>query len=106
MARSAHLTEWLERSGGIVHTTDARTRGLTEHDVRLAVASGHVRRVRRSWLVTGYAHPAAVAAVAAGGRLTCFSEAARLKLWTPPHDGLHVSVGAKSSAEVVEGMRF
>jgi very-short-patch-repair endonuclease len=98
--------DWMRRRSGLAHSSEAQSAGFTVHDVRTAVARADVRRVRRSWLVTVEAPPSAMAAVSAGGRLTCLSEAARLGLWTPDHDELHVSVRPTSSAARPAGTVF
>lgn len=106
MTNGVLFSEWLHRRGGLAHSSEARGAGFTTQDVRNAVARGDARRIRRSWLVSGDAPRAAVAAVAAGGRLTCLSEAARLRFWTPDHDDLHVSVRPTSSTARPQGVVF
>ena len=97
--------EWLNQAGGIAHTSAARTAGFTDQDMRVAIARDNVRRLRRSWLITPTARAEGVRAVAAGGRVTCLSEAARIGLWVPKHDEFHVSMPPSSSAPRVPGTR-
>ncbi len=106
MPNVALLTAWIDGRGGVAHTSDLRAAGFTDHSIRSAVAGGAVRRIRRSWIVTKAASPMVVAAVATRGRLTCLSEARRLDLWTPPHEGLHISVPSSSSEPVRSGIVF
>jgi very-short-patch-repair endonuclease len=107
MTSPGRLIEWIGERGGIAHTRDARAAGFTDHMSRRAVALGAVRRARRSWLIGEGAHPDAIAAVEAGGRLTCLSEARRRGLWVP-HVGerLHVWVPPTFSPPRREEVRY
>lgn len=106
MASGVLFTEWLHRRGGLAHGVDIRAAGYTINDVRSAIGRGYVRRIRRTWLVSPRADPAAVKAVDAGGGLTCLSEASRAGLWTPDHTDLHVSVRPTSSARKPSATTF
>ncbi|MEZ3161262.1 DUF559 domain-containing protein [Microbacterium sp. BWT-B31] len=106
MARLTDLLAWLDRQGGIAHSADARAAGFTAHDMRAAVESRAVRRIRRSWLHTRAAPDEAIGAVNAGGRLTCLSDARLRGLWVPAHEELHVAVAGTSSEPVRAGVRF
>ncbi len=106
MTRSTELAAWVGMRAGVVHTSDARAAGFGKADAADAVARGLLRRVRRSWLVTPGADARIVAAVAVGGRATCVTEAARLGVWTPGADGVHVAVPATSSRLDASGLRL
>jgi very-short-patch-repair endonuclease len=100
------LVGWLQKVGGVAHTTSARAAGFSNYDMEVAVRRGLVHRVRRSWLIGPDASPERRAAASVGGRLTCLSAAAERGLWTPPHEGLHVAVAATASRLESEGMRL
>lgn len=89
----ASLEDWLrERGGGVAHTADLYAAGFGKHAIAARVRAGTLIRIRRSWLILPGTNHARVAAVRAGGRLTCVSAAAELHLWTPEHDEVHVAV--------------
>ncbi|MDL5350447.1 endonuclease domain-containing protein [Microbacterium sp. zg-YB36] len=96
MAAALVLLDWLTRRGGVAHTAEARAQGFSARTMADAVASG-VRRVRRSWLVMPHVEDVIVRAVEAGGRVTCLTQARRLGLWVPEHDGIHVAVAPTAS---------
>jgi very-short-patch-repair endonuclease len=106
MTRGVLLREWLNRAGGIAHTSTARVAGFTDQDMRTAIARDDIRRLRRSWLITPAAPPPGIRAVIAGGKLTCLSEAARLGLWVPDDDTLHVSRTPTSSERLDPEIRY
>lgn len=107
MAAPDRLIELVARAGGVAHTREAEAAGFRSDVVRRAVATGALRCVRRSWLIGSSADPDAVAAVGAGGRLACRSEARRLGLWIPPGDErLHISVAPTYSPARVAGIRY
>ena len=106
MTRGALLVEWLNRAGGIAHTSSARVAGFTDHDMRTAIARDDIRRLRRSWLITPAAPLPGIRAVTAGGKLTCLSEAARLGLWVLNEETLHVSRTPTSSARLDPDVRY
>lgn len=91
------LTEWIAAQGGAAHSSAMRAAGFSRYAVDEAVRAGAVTRVRRSWLVARDCPPDVVAAVKAGGRLTCVSAAKSLELWTPDHAELHIAVRPTSS---------
>ncbi|WP_328858842.1 hypothetical protein OG579_08925 [Williamsia herbipolensis] len=65
--------------------------GHTDSDIRRAVRSGDLIRLRPGWYATTIADPETVAAVRAGGVLGCVSALRFHDLWIPPgHEGLHV----------------
>ena len=90
---SAALHTWLTDRGGLAHTRTAKAAGHSAHRIAEAVASGTVRRVRRSWLAAPDCPPDLLAAVSAGGRLSCVSAAAARGLWVAETPALpHVAV--------------
>ncbi|MFT4305624.1 MAG: DUF559 domain-containing protein [Microbacterium sp.] len=91
------LVTWVHRRGGAAHTADLRAAGFTVHGVRAAIAAGLLLRVRRSWLVSAQCDPVLRRAAELGGRVTCLSGAARMGLWTPDHDLLHLAVAPTAS---------
>lgn len=97
MRQPQEFEDWMARRGGVASAAHARAEGFTTHGIRVAVASGHVARLRRTWLVTPGCDPELREAAALGGRLTCLSAARRLRLWTPDHDRLHVAVPSTSA---------
>ncbi|MEV7631127.1 type IV toxin-antitoxin system AbiEi family antitoxin domain-containing protein [Microbacterium sp. NPDC089318] len=86
------LTEWLHRHGGIAHTSEIYAAGFSKRAVAVAVGDGTLTRVRRSWIATSGCDAELITAVAAGGRLTCASQARRLGLWVPDDHDVHVVV--------------
>jgi very-short-patch-repair endonuclease len=100
------LTQWIRMRQGVAHTSDARAAGFTKADAAAAVATGLLRRVRRSWLVDESADERRVIAVTAGGRTTCVTQAELLGLWVPEHDAVHVVVPATASRIDSAGLRL
>lgn len=90
--------------GGLAHSAEARAAGFTTQTMVAAVQSGRVSRVRRSWLVLPGVDERLVRAVAAGGRLSCVSAAARRGLWVPHHDELHIAVKPTASRVSRDGV--
>lgn len=99
------LTDWINEQDGAVHSSAVRAAGFSRHAVDEAIRTGAVTRVRRSWLVTRSCAPEVVAAVTAGGRLTCVSAAKSLELWTPDHAELHIAVKPTSGRFDKAGLR-
>jgi very-short-patch-repair endonuclease len=58
--------------------------------LRLALARGQVRRIRKGWVAIPDAHADVVRAVTLGGRLACMSAARHHGLWAPDDTVLHV----------------
>ncbi|KNY07303.1 DUF559 domain-containing protein [Microbacterium sp. GCS4] len=82
---------------GVAHSTALRNAGFTDATIRRAVASGHLVRVRRSWLIDPTCSQARRRAAAGGGRITCVTAALELGLWTPAMDSVHIAVPATAS---------
>jgi very-short-patch-repair endonuclease len=93
----ADFIDWLRERGGVAHSRDAVAAGYSGRQMAAAVAAGAALRVRRSWLLLPGTDPRVRRAVAAGGRLTCVSAAAKSGLWVPAHETTHVAVDARSS---------
>ncbi len=91
------IDEWLRRHDGIAHTSDLYALGFSTHAVAKAVTSGRMMRVRRSWIALRDCDPSVLAAVAAGGRVTCISAAERMGLWAPRGPDVHVWVPRSAS---------
>lgn len=105
MLERMSVTEWIALAGGAAHSSAVRAAGYSRHAVDVAIRRGMLRRVRRSWLVTADCAPEVVAAVSAGGRLTCVSAARRLELWTPSHEHTHIAVKPTSGRIDAEELR-
>lgn len=75
------LVAMVAAHGGVVRTRWLADNGHGTHAVRLAVAAGHLLRVRKGWLATPEADPMLVAAARAGVVISCVTQARRLGLW-------------------------
>ncbi|MGB3696905.1 MAG: hypothetical protein WBA05_05680 [Gordonia sp. (in: high G+C Gram-positive bacteria)] len=65
--------------------------GYTDAEIRSAVASGTLIRLRRGWFAAPIHDARAASAVRDGGILTCADALRFHGLWVPPgHDGLHL----------------
>lgn len=106
MSHGILFGEWLARHDGIAHSAQVRAAGFSYRDVAAAVAGGSVRRVRRSWLVSGDCAAARIAAAEVGGRVTCLSAASLRGLWTPGHDETHLAVPHHQSRFETSGRRI
>ncbi|AXE38151.1 endonuclease domain-containing protein [Acidipropionibacterium virtanenii] len=78
--------------GGVVSTRVLRSVGYSYHDIRVLHLSGALpENLREGWWATSGADPEVVAAVRAGGVLTCVSALVRLGVYKPLGDDcLHV----------------
>lgn len=94
--RDADLLTTL-RERGAAHTAVLRSEGFSPYVMAQVVADGGASRVRRSWLVTDACGSTERRAIEAGGRVTCVSEAAERRLWTPAHTGVHLAVPRSAS---------
>lgn len=86
------LMDELARHDGVAHVRTLVAAGIPESVIVAARRSGAVARPRRGWVAASGADPDLVAAVQAGGRLGCASQARRLGLWMLDNVGLHVSL--------------
>lgn len=98
------LLAWIGSRGGAAHSAALVGAGFTVHAMRTAVERGAVDRVRRSWLVLPDCDVRLRNAARLGARSTCLSEAERLRLWTPSHAELHLSVAPTSSRRDAAGV--
>jgi very-short-patch-repair endonuclease len=87
----------LARFGGLATRAQLRSIGETEREIRTSVVGGHVRVVRRSWLATKDADPAAVRAVELGGVLGGESALRFVRVWVSHDTGLCVAAPRTSS---------
>jgi very-short-patch-repair endonuclease len=108
-----NIPNQVKAHGGVVSAAALHRNGVTESEIRWAVRTGTLRRIRYGWLQTADADPAVIRAVRAGGRLGCISATRHYGIWTPEHDHLHVSLpqhaGRYARADVVahwEGARW
>ncbi|WP_040511336.1 type IV toxin-antitoxin system AbiEi family antitoxin domain-containing protein [Gordonia soli] len=69
--------------GGVVSTAQLLRTGATPREIREAVATGHLTRLRQGWYATPDADPEIQNAVMLGGTLTCASSLTRSGLWVP-----------------------
>lgn len=100
------LATWLRAHGGVAHTSELYAAGFGKRAIAEAVRSGRMLRRRRSWIAVPDADPALLAAIGAGGRLTCVSAARHLGLWVPPSDEtVHVAVSPTAARFEASGLR-
>lgn len=92
-----------------MHTGDARRAGYGPGIIARAVEQGFVQRIRRSWIAAVDADPLTIAALRAGGRITCVSALARLGVWVPAgasaDNPVHISVAGNASRFDSGGLR-
>lgn len=100
------LATWLRARGGAAHTSELYAAGFGKKAIAEAVRSGRMLRRHRSWIALPDADPAILAAISAGGRLTCVSAARHMGLWVPPSDGaVHVAVSPTAARFDASGLR-
>ncbi|MFT3798615.1 DUF559 domain-containing protein [Microbacterium sp.] len=104
--RTGDIAQEIRSRGGIAHSTTLRDVGFGDRALRVAVASGTVERVGRSWLASPQCDLALRRAAEVGGRLTCVSAAERAGLWVPPAEQreLHLSVPSTWSRQRRDGV--
>lgn len=86
------LLDALDRCDGIAHIETLRTLGIPPWVAGAAARDGLVTRPRRGWVATAAADPDLLAAVSAGGRIGCETQARRLGLWVLDATQLHLSM--------------
>jgi very-short-patch-repair endonuclease len=86
------ITEYLRLTDGVARRRDLLAAGFTDRRIAAAVRSGRLRRLRRGWVGVIGLDPRIVAAVAAGGRVSCASALAARGVWVLHEDGVHVAV--------------
>lgn len=108
--RQQKLVAWIRQRSGVAHSSDLRAAGFRPAEIASAVASGTLRRVRRSWLVTPACDQRRVDAASVGGRVTCVSAAELRGLWAPVRDPgdllTHIAVPGTSSRHDRTGLRL
>ncbi|WP_147305809.1 type IV toxin-antitoxin system AbiEi family antitoxin domain-containing protein [Subtercola boreus] len=87
------LEERMTRLGGVAHTSQLETLGVTPAGVRHAVRAGTLIRLRRGWVHTLDAPRDVIRAVRVGGTLTSLSALEPLGVWCATDGLLHVRVG-------------
>ncbi|QHC59924.1 type IV toxin-antitoxin system AbiEi family antitoxin domain-containing protein [Rathayibacter sp. VKM Ac-2760] len=90
------LASLLAAGGGFAPARSLRSGGVDRSAVERALSTGDIVRVRRGWYALAGAPEVEVAAVRAGGVLTCVSLLHSLGLWTTERPGLHVALGDSS----------
>ncbi|MDO9395231.1 MAG: DUF559 domain-containing protein [Herbiconiux sp.] len=87
------VDEVVFRMGGVASCDELRMRDFRLREIDRAVRSGALVRVRRGWVAGPDAPPEVLAAVRAGGTLTCVSVLRRHEIWAGVDDGrLHVRI--------------
>lgn len=76
----------------VLTTAQLHRRGVTPSRIEHAVATGDLVRVRRGWYALRHADPSTLAAVRAGGRLSCISLLALHGAWARDDGRVHVRV--------------
>lgn len=79
-----------KNSYGVVRTQLLLRCGLTKSDIRKRVAPASLTQPRRGWYATSSANRDVLAAVRAGGVLTCISALALHGIWTPSNRRVHL----------------
>ena len=79
------LAKLIKTFGGVVSTAQLIRCGNTEREIREAVATGFLTRIRRGWYATRDADSAVVEAVRAGGVASCLTALGRHGVWVPEH---------------------
>lgn len=105
------MLAWLQRHGGVAHSSDLKAAGWPPAAIAAAVAYGQVRRVRRSWVATMDCDRRRMDAASVSGRLTCVSAAALRGLWVPnevqhPDAPTHVAVPGTASRLSTVGLHL
>ncbi|MCR5978518.1 DUF559 domain-containing protein [Gordonia jinghuaiqii] len=78
----AHTQTRLDR--GVASSSTLQKLGITRTRLRRLMKDNTLRKIRRGWYATADAHPTVVAAVAAGGVLTCVDALRLHNVWVPP----------------------
>lgn len=91
---------------GIFSTRLLRPHGLGHSDIRRAIATGTLSRIRRGWYATEAAAPDVIAAVRIGGRLTCVDALRFHGVWMLPSSGIHVRVSSGVALGPTGGARI
>lgn len=84
------LQEMLRAHHGVVTRRQLLSIGCSDSDIRRAVRTGALLRLRPGWYRGRSAHDAVVRAVQAGGALSCVAALKLHGAWVPPGSDLHV----------------
>ncbi|WP_148060086.1 DUF559 domain-containing protein [Rathayibacter sp. PhB152] len=85
------------RAGGLVKTEQFLREGSSARELREAVKTGALLRVRKGWYALPGVDTGIERAFRVGGALACANAAVAHGLWVPRFRGLHVAVGAHTS---------
>lgn len=80
----------LELADRVLTTRQLKAEGWSKWQIERAVAAGELQRVRPGWFSGLCPDAAVIAAVKAGGCVSCFSALQRLGVWVPERTGRHV----------------
>jgi very-short-patch-repair endonuclease len=94
MSSMAHVSQVLDRLGGVASVQALADHGLASSSINHAVKRGQIIRVRQGWVATVAAPPDVVQAVRVGGRLSCLSVLAPAKIWCIRDARSHIRVAA------------
>ncbi|NQX05658.1 type IV toxin-antitoxin system AbiEi family antitoxin domain-containing protein [Rathayibacter sp. VKM Ac-2856] len=97
------LGSLLAAGGGFAPASALRAAGIDRTTLERALSAGDVVRVRRGWYALAGVPEIELAAVRAGGVLTCVSLLHALGLWTTERPGLHITLGDSSVHSVRPG---
>lgn len=97
------LVSLLQAGGGFATTRGITASAIPRSVVQRALDDGLLVRVRRGVYALAGVPPIELAAVRAGGVLTCVSLLRHLGLWTVERPALHVALGASSVHELGRG---
>jgi len=96
MTPIASVSRSVRDHGGVAATFELHRDGFTKDDLRQAVRTRTVVRVRQGWYASRGTHPVILAALRVGGRPTCMTGLGLQGFWEHPHDGLHVAIDPHS----------
>lgn len=91
-------TRTIDRLGGVASALQLRAGGATSEQLTAAVRDGRLRRLRRGFYALPDAPAAPMAAVVAGGRLSCVSAARTYGLWAGSDARLHLQYSSHARA--------
>lgn len=93
------IREWVRGHDGIAHRAALLHAGASVRDLRAAVLSGQVRRVRRYWIAADNAPAPLLAAARNTATLACVSVARHRGWWIPPDADTRIHLHVKPHAE-------
>lgn len=92
-----NIEQAIDRLGGAAHVSALAELGVTPPEVRAAVRSGRLVRIRKSWVALAGDESDAVQAVRVGGILTCLSLLRARSVWCAEDGQLHVRADRNTS---------